>query len=90
LGKIGKRTIEDTGALTKKRMETIDDETGSGLRLEKSVNRVHFTRGSQCPHLTRELMFDLKSLCVGKSGAMEIEHSSIAPIMLSKGDCHST
>ena len=26
-GKIGKQTIEDTGALTKKRMETIDDET---------------------------------------------------------------
>ena len=28
-GKIGKQTIEDTGALTKKRMETIDDETSS-------------------------------------------------------------
>src|SRR5580692_10297934 len=26
-GKIGKQTIEDTGPLTKKRMETIDDET---------------------------------------------------------------
>jgi arylsulfatase A-like enzyme len=26
-GKIGKQTIKDTGALTKKRMETIDDET---------------------------------------------------------------
>jgi len=26
-GKIGKQTIQDTGALTKKRMETIDDET---------------------------------------------------------------
>jgi arylsulfatase len=26
-GRIGKQTIEDTGALTKKRMETIDDET---------------------------------------------------------------
>jgi len=51
-GKIGKQTIEDAGALTKKRMETIDDETGSGLG--KPVNRVHFTRGSQCPHLTRE------------------------------------
>ncbi len=29
-GKIGKQTIEDTGALTKKRMETIDDETSAG------------------------------------------------------------
>ena len=28
-GKIGKQTIQDTGALTKKRMETIDDETSS-------------------------------------------------------------
>jgi hypothetical protein len=28
-GKISKQTIEDTGALTKKRMETIDDETSA-------------------------------------------------------------
>jgi arylsulfatase len=28
-GKIGKQTIKDTGALTKKRMETIDDETSA-------------------------------------------------------------
>ncbi len=28
-GKVGKQKIEDTGALTKKRMETIDDETSS-------------------------------------------------------------
>src|SRR5262245_20613422 len=28
-GRIGKQTIEDSGALTKKRMETIDDETSS-------------------------------------------------------------
>jgi arylsulfatase A-like enzyme len=28
-GNIGKQTIEDTGALTKKRMETIDDETSA-------------------------------------------------------------
>ncbi len=28
-GKIGKQTIEDTGPLTRKRMETIDDETSS-------------------------------------------------------------
>jgi arylsulfatase len=28
-GKIGKQTIQDTGALTKKRMETIDDETST-------------------------------------------------------------
>lgn len=29
-GTIGKQTIEDTGPLTKKRMETIDDETSAG------------------------------------------------------------
>jgi arylsulfatase len=28
-GRVGKQTIEDTGALTKKRMETIDDETSN-------------------------------------------------------------
>ncbi len=28
-GRIGKQTIEDTGALTKKRMETVDDETSA-------------------------------------------------------------
>jgi arylsulfatase len=28
-GKVGKQTIEDTGALTRKRMETIDDETSA-------------------------------------------------------------
>jgi arylsulfatase len=28
-GKVGKQTIEDTGALTKKRMETVDDETSA-------------------------------------------------------------
>ena len=28
-GRVGKQTIEDTGALTRKRMETIDDETSS-------------------------------------------------------------
>ena len=28
-GRVGKQTIEDTGPLTKKRMETIDDETSS-------------------------------------------------------------
>jgi arylsulfatase len=30
-GQIGKQTIEDTGALTKKRMETIDDETSAAV-----------------------------------------------------------
>jgi len=28
-GKVGKQKIEDTGPLTKKRMETVDDETSA-------------------------------------------------------------
>ena len=35
-GKIGKQTIEDTGPLTRKRMETVDDETtAAGDRLHE-------------------------------------------------------
>src|SRR5687768_12881778 len=30
-GKVGRQTIEDTGPLTKKRMETIDDETSNAV-----------------------------------------------------------
>ena len=37
-GKVGKQTIEDTGPLTKKRMETIDDETSQrGHRLHPAA-----------------------------------------------------
>ena len=32
-GRVGKQRIEDTGLLTKKRMETIDDETGKAKSL---------------------------------------------------------
>jgi arylsulfatase A-like enzyme len=39
-GKIGKQTIKDTGALTKKRMETIDDETsGAAIDFMKRQNK---------------------------------------------------
>lgn len=45
-GKIGKQTIEDTGALTKKRMETIDDETSSAavdfMRRQKTAGKPFF------------------------------------------------
>src|SRR3984957_15137922 len=45
-GKIGKQTIEDTGALTKKRMETIDDETSSAaidyMKRQKSAGKPFF------------------------------------------------
>jgi len=45
-GKIGKQTIEVTGALTKKRMETIDDETSSAaidfMQRQARANRPFF------------------------------------------------
>jgi arylsulfatase A-like enzyme len=45
-GKIGKQTIEDTGALTKKRMETIDDETSAAaidfMKRQQSANKPFF------------------------------------------------
>ncbi len=46
-GKIGKQTIEDTGALTKKRMETIDDETSAAaidfMNRQKTAGKPFFT-----------------------------------------------
>jgi arylsulfatase A-like enzyme len=45
-GKVGKQTIEDTGALTKKRMETIDDETSSAaidyMKRQQATGRPFF------------------------------------------------
>ncbi|MGY3607302.1 MULTISPECIES: arylsulfatase [unclassified Bradyrhizobium] len=45
-GRIGKQTIEDTGALTKKRMETIDDETSAAaidfMKRQQSAGRPFF------------------------------------------------
>jgi arylsulfatase A-like enzyme len=45
-GKVGKQTIEDTGALTKKRMETIDDETSAAaidfIKRQAQANRPFF------------------------------------------------
>lgn len=38
-GKVGKQTIKDTGPLTKKRMETVDDETSD--RAVEFMNRQH-------------------------------------------------
>ncbi len=38
-GKVGRQTVEDTGPLTKKRMETIDDETSSTRRSTSSNGR---------------------------------------------------
>jgi arylsulfatase A-like enzyme len=45
-GKIGKQTIEDTGPLTKKRMETIDDETSAAaidfMRRQQTAGKPFF------------------------------------------------
>jgi arylsulfatase A-like enzyme len=45
-GKVGKQTIEDTGALTKKRMEIIDDETSAAaidyMKRQKAANKPFF------------------------------------------------
>jgi arylsulfatase len=45
-GKVGKQTIEDTGPLTKKRMETIDDETSAAavdfIRRQQAAKRPFF------------------------------------------------
>lgn len=46
-GKIGKQTIEDTGALTKKRMETVDDETSAAaidfMKRQNAAGKPFFT-----------------------------------------------
>ncbi|WP_367871647.1 arylsulfatase [Luteolibacter sp. Populi] len=45
-GKIGKQTIEDTGPLTKKRMETVDDETSAAaidfIKRQHAANKPFF------------------------------------------------
>jgi arylsulfatase A-like enzyme len=45
-GKVGKQTIEDTGPLTKKRMETIDDETSAAaidyMKRQKAASKPFF------------------------------------------------
>jgi len=45
-GKIGRQTIKDTGALTKKRMETIDDETSAAaidfMKRQKAAGKPFF------------------------------------------------
>ena len=45
-GKIGKQTIEDTGPLTKRRMETIDDETSAAaidyMKRQSAVDKPFF------------------------------------------------
>jgi arylsulfatase len=45
-GRVGKQTIEDTGPLTKKRMETVDDETTAAaidfMKRQKDANKPFF------------------------------------------------
>ncbi len=57
-GKIGKQTIEDTGALTKKRMETIDDETSAAaidfMKRQQSARQAVLLLVQLDPHASRE------------------------------------
>src|SRR6185437_5314789 len=52
-GKIGKQTIEDTGALTKKRMETIADETSAAaidyMKRQQAAGRPFFVWFNSTP-----------------------------------------
>ena len=53
-GKVGKQTIEDTGALTKKRMETIDDETSAAaidfMKRQQAAGKPFFCWFNAHPH----------------------------------------
>ena len=53
-GKIGKQTIEDTGPLTKKRMETVDDETSAAaidfMKREQAAGKPFFCWFNGNPH----------------------------------------
>jgi arylsulfatase len=55
-GKVGKQTIEDTGPLTKKRMETIDDET-SGAAIDFMKRQVQANRPFFCWMNTTRMHF---------------------------------
>ena len=50
-GKVGKQKIEDTGALTKKRMETVDDETSAAaidfMKRQHAAGKPFFTGSTQ-------------------------------------------
>ena len=53
-GKVGKQTIEDTGPLTKKRMETIDDETTDAaidfIKRQAQADKPFFCWWNSHPH----------------------------------------
>jgi arylsulfatase len=55
-GRIGKQTIEDTGALTKRRMETIDDET-TGAAIDFMERQVKAAKNFFCWMNTTRMHF---------------------------------
>jgi arylsulfatase len=75
-GKVGKQTIEDTGPLTKKRMETIDDETTSAaidfMQRQVAANKPFFVwMNTTRMHLYTHVRASMR----GQSGMQDNEYA---------------
>jgi arylsulfatase A-like enzyme len=75
-GKVGKQTIEDTGPLTKKRMETIDDET-TGAAIDFIQRQVRANKPFFCwMNTTRmHLYTHVRASMRGQSGMPDNEYA---------------
>jgi arylsulfatase A-like enzyme len=75
-GKIGKQTIEDTGALTKKRMETIDDET-SAAAIDFIQRQVRANKPFFCWFNSTRMHFrtHVRASMRGQSGMVDNEYA---------------
>ena len=93
-GKVGKQTIEDTGPLTKQRMETIDDEV-----LEKGLDFIERQAAAETPFFvwfnTTHMHFRThpKAESVGQAGRWQspyhdtmIDHDKVVGALLDKLD----
>jgi arylsulfatase len=93
-GRVGKRRIEDTGALTKKRMETIDDEVlehGLDFLDRKAADRVPFFMWFNTTHM--HLRTHPKPESLGQAGRWQspyhdtmIDHDRCVGAVLDKLD----
>jgi arylsulfatase A-like enzyme len=75
-GKIGKQTIEDTGPLTRKRMETIDDET-TGAAIDFIQRQVRASKPFFCWMNTTRMHFrtHVRASMRGQSGFQDNEYA---------------
>jgi arylsulfatase A-like enzyme len=75
-GKVGKQTIEDTGPLTKKRMETIDDET-TGAAIDFMQRQVRAGKPFFCWMNTTRMHFrtHVRPSMRGQSGMPDNEYA---------------